>query len=189
MSDAMLLPTLMREALTAERLEYQVAPSFAEASAEEVRQLDLVAARVAYVADGDSGGRAHVKKLKRNGVLDEQITFLGGQQSDLSVEDLLVKEVYVKAVNDELSRRHGLSIPADAVPATGRSKTVAKWCARRKDESGEPIAISKVDVAQRVLDQRKERQLLAPSRRQLLRDLDTEIRDILRKATQQLGRT
>lgn len=189
MSDTLLLPTLIREALDADKLGYQVAPSFAEASSKDVVDLDLVAARVAYVADGDKGGRDHAKKLRKSGVLDDQILFLGGEQSGLSTEDLLVKEVYLNAVNDELSRRHGLRMSAKQIPDTGRSAAVAKWCARHKPDNGQRIEISKVDVAQRVLDQRNERQLLAPQRRQMLRELDRQLSTVLNQATQTLARS
>jgi hypothetical protein len=48
-SDAILLPTLLREAAEIDRLDYQVAPGLANVDAAAVRELDLVAARVAYL--------------------------------------------------------------------------------------------------------------------------------------------
>jgi predicted ATP-dependent endonuclease of OLD family len=187
MCETLLLPSLVREAIGGS-LDYQVAPGFADATGAEVNDLDLVAARVAYVADGDAGGRDHARKLRRQGVLAEQILYLGGEQSGLSLEDLLVKEVYVDAVNDELSRRHGIRIPATAVPEAGRSAAVARWCRRQTRPDGQAVELSKVDVAQRVLDQRLRRQLLAPQRRILLRQLDEQIRAVLDQATASLGR-
>jgi len=189
MSDTLLLPSLIREAIGEPYLDYQIAPSFAEATVEDVADLDLVASRVAYLADGDKGGQDHAKKLKKSGVLNEQILFLAGKGSGLSVEDLLVKDVYLRAVNAELSRWYDFRIKPENIPDVGRSSAVARWCARRKrPDNGRPVQVSKVDIAQRVLDQRVDRNLLAPSRRQLLRSLDSDIRSVLDRATQTLSR-
>src|SRR6478752_2666220 len=68
MSDALLLPTLIREATGKERLPYQAVPSFAEASSQQIRDLDLIASRIAFLADGDEGGKEHVEQLIDNGV-------------------------------------------------------------------------------------------------------------------------
>jgi predicted ATP-dependent endonuclease of OLD family len=183
MSDVLLLPTLIRAATDAPYLDYQVAPSFASATTDEVKDLDLVAGRVIYLADGDDGGQAHAEKLARAGITGDQITFLGGEGSGLSTEDLLVKDVYIRAVNDELSRWQGLVMPAEVVGDTGRSAAVEAWCALQPGGDDQPVKISKVDVAQRVLDQRLEvPNLLAPNRRVLLRALDAELQGMLSRA-------
>jgi energy-coupling factor transporter ATP-binding protein EcfA2 len=155
MSDALLLPTLIREATGEERLHYQAVPSFAEATADEITRFDLVAGRVAFLADGDEGGRNHVQRLIDNGIDAEQILFLGDDEnSGLSIEDLLVKQVYLKAVNTELSRWHGVEFPPEELPEKGLSKAVEEWCAQQEGRNGKPIQLSKVDIAQHVLDQR-----------------------------------
>lgn len=192
MSEAMLLPSLLREATGRARLPYQVAPHFAQASKEDVPDLDLVAARVAYVADGDEGGRSHVQKLRDVGVLEEQILFLGGsRRSGLSLEDLLVKDVYLHAVNEELDRWHpGVVFPAEQLPDKARTKAVADWCKRQRGRNGARVELSKVAVAQRVLDQRTDRpQLVAPRRKKVLRELDAAIETVLSQATHRIGRS
>src|SRR5690606_7866441 len=60
-TEMILLPTLMRQALGVEELPYQVAAGLAEAPRDLLSKLDLEAARVAYLVDGDDGG----SKLKR----------------------------------------------------------------------------------------------------------------------------
>jgi AAA domain, putative AbiEii toxin, Type IV TA system len=156
MSDALLLPTLIREATGEKRLRYQAVPSFAEATADEIRRFDLMAGRIAFLADGDEGGRNHVQRLLDNGIAGEQIIYLGGDsESGLSIEDLLAKDIYLKAVNDELDAWHQLEYPASMLPETGRSKAVEDWCAEQTGRNGQPVELSKVDVAQRVLDQRE----------------------------------
>jgi AAA domain, putative AbiEii toxin, Type IV TA system/AAA ATPase domain len=179
MTETMLLPALLREVLSDGSLGYQVAPHFAEASADEVADLDLIAARVAYLVDGDEGGRDHARSLQGRGVLDGQIVHLGGQNSELSLEDLLVKDVYLTAINDELARWHDdLRFDAE-LPEVGRSRVVSDWCLTQTAADGKPPKLSKVDIAQRVLDQRADRDLVAPSRRAVLRDLDRDIRAVL----------
>ena len=162
MSDALLLPTLVREATGEKRLRYQAVPSFAEASADEIGNFDLAAARVAFLVDSDEGGRAHAQRLTANGVSERQILFLGGApENGLAIEDMLDAAVYLDAVNSELDAWHGLNFPEDQLPDIGRSKAVSEWCGEQSGRSGKPITLSKVDVAQRVLDQRGKRSLLA----------------------------
>lgn len=163
MSDALLLPTLIREATGDKRLRYQAVPSFAEATADEIKRFDLIAGRIAFLADGDDGGRRHVQKLIDNGISEDQILYLGDDSnSELSTEDLLAKSVYLNAVNAELGAWQGLEYPADQLPDKGRSKAVKDWCAEQTGQDGNPVEVSKVDIAQRVLDQRSpETKLLA----------------------------
>ncbi len=163
MSDALLLPTLLREATGLTRLSFQAVPGFAEATPDEVNRFDLIAGRVAFLSDGDEGGREHAKKLRENGIEAEQIIYLGGDpESGLSIEDLIPKSVYLTAVNGQLKTWHGLEFPAGRLPVKGRSKFVEDWCAERKGRHGKTVELSKVDVAQRVLDQRgPEMKLLA----------------------------
>ncbi len=182
------LPSLIREATGAPYLGYQIAPSFADATRADVEDLDLVAARVAYLADGDEAGRGHARKLRDAKVLAEQIVFLGGAQSGLSPEDLLVKGVYLNAVNAALAVRHDVQIRMADVPDIGRSAAVAAWCGQRIRGDGQPIELSKVDIAQQVLDQRRARRLLAPQHRDVLRDVDEQLRQVLARATAAIGR-
>lgn len=189
MSDVILLPTLIREAVGLERLGYQVTPSFANAHPDEIPDFDLLAARVAFLSDGDKGGREHVKKLKRKGVLDEQIIYLGGNcKSELSLEDLISKDVYLEAVNRELEIWHGgLRYPAGKLPTLGRAKSVEQWALRHKSADGEPIELRKIAIAQRILDQRTSAsQLVEPNKKGVLRKLNTAATTILGKATKDL---
>jgi energy-coupling factor transporter ATP-binding protein EcfA2 len=186
MSDVVLLPTLLREATRQERLDYQVTPHFADAHPDEIPDFDLLASRVAYVADGDKGGRDHVKKLIKNRVRPEQIVYIGGSDhSELSMEDLITKKAYLRAVNRELEVWHDdLKFREDALPDSGRAAAVKKWAARRKGRDGEPIELSKVAIAQRVLDLRSEEaQLVRTDKREVLRELDREVRERLARPT------
>jgi hypothetical protein len=187
MSDALLLPTLLREATGESHLQYQAVPGFAEASADEIARFDLIAGRVAFLADGDEGGKAHASRLEKNGILAGQILFIGGSSdSGLAIEDLLTKTVYLNAVNAELDAWHGVEFPSDKLPKFGRSKAVKDWCAEQEGRGGKPIRLSKVDVVQRVLDQRFERNLLASGHRATLRKIDKKVLAIFEGAPQRL---
>jgi AAA domain, putative AbiEii toxin, Type IV TA system len=187
MSDVLLLPSLLREATGKLHLDYQVTPGFAEASAEEVAEFDLTAARVAYIADGDKGGREHIKKLCRSGVPLEQIAVLGGSGSGLSLEDLITKEVYAGAINAEIARwQENLKYPADTLPEKGRGSAVDVWCKDQVGADGRAVKLSKVRVAQRLLDASRERRVVAPKHRPVLAKLDRDLITILSRPTHTL---
>jgi predicted ATP-dependent endonuclease of OLD family len=187
-TDALLLPTLIREASEVDRLEYQVVPDFARAKADEVLNFDLLAARVAYVADGDQGGTDHVEnKLKPNGILPEQIAFLGGEGSGTTLEDLVDPGVFLEVVNDHL-KDHGADVdfPEEQLPSTGRMTALAEWCEAQSTPASVIDAPTKPDVAKALLAKRK-RALVADDHRETLQQLDEQVRSILAKATVRLA--
>jgi energy-coupling factor transporter ATP-binding protein EcfA2 len=189
MSDALLLPSLIKEATGKDFLGYQPAPSFAEAtSPEEIADLDLIASQIAVLADGDKGGEVHVERLTENGILDEQVRYLGGaSDSGLSIEDLIDSTIYLNAINEQLELWHNLSFPAAQLPKKGRSHHVAQWCKAKSIELDKQIKMSKVDIAQGVLDQRGDGvQLLDEKYMQLLADLDAEVEEIFKQAPMRL---
>jgi hypothetical protein len=102
--------------------------------------------------------------------------FLGGDsESGFSIEDLLPKAVYLKAVNGQLQTWHGLEFPAERMPAKGRSTAVEEWCEQQIGRNNKPVELSKVDVAQRVLDQRSPGTKLlarAPTAKKLHQDIN-----------------
>ena len=55
-SEMIILPSLIRASIGLDSLPYQVAPGLSEAPTSQYPELDLQAARVAFVVDGDSGG-------------------------------------------------------------------------------------------------------------------------------------
>jgi ABC-type cobalamin/Fe3+-siderophores transport system ATPase subunit len=186
-SDAMLLPSMIREATGEDRLPYQVVPGFAEARGDATPEFDLMASRTAFVADGDAGGEAHAQKLVNNGVSTKQITYLGGRGNGLSTEDMLVKDVYRAAVNDVLDGLSaGLTIPEAEIGANGRSTAVKNW-AETHLVGGKLVNVRKAAVAQRVLDNRTEgTSLVSPTRRKTLQALHRAVLKILETPTQKL---
>jgi hypothetical protein len=186
-TDALLLPSLIRAATGAERVRYQFVPGGSEASRAEIPDLDLAGSRVVFLFDGDTGGSDHGKKTKRGGALPGQVIYLGKKGSGLGVEDLLDRDVYLQAVNDELHTvRADLTIPATAIPDKGRGKAVDDWCAANSPKT-KPVELSKVAIAQRVLDRRREVSILAKKHTRLITKLDDELHELLSKPTTSLS--
>ena len=180
-SDAILLPTMLREATGNDRLDYQVAPGLANVDATAARDLDLVAARVAYVLDGDGAGDDKERLLLDALVPKQRILRLGGRRKVLVLEDLLDKDVYVGAVNAELARWHeGIRVPASAVSDAERPRSVEMWCAAQRPKLEPP---SKRAVAHRVLDEARHRVVVAAKRRSVLRRLHEDITQLLAQPT------
>lgn len=82
--DAMLMPTLFREATNNQDVGFQVAPSLAEITPEAIKDIDLMAARVAYLLDADDGGRAHKQKLLDAGIPENRIVLLPAAEGETS---------------------------------------------------------------------------------------------------------
>lgn len=98
-SEALILPRLVREATGLLRLGYQIAAGVAEAGRSDIPHLDAEAGNVAYLVDGDGGGAANAKKLLRADIPRERIIHLGGEGSDLCLEDLITEDAYALAAD------------------------------------------------------------------------------------------
>ncbi|WP_243073672.1 AAA family ATPase [Microbacterium sp. SS28] len=93
-TEMILLPTLMRTALGVGELPYQVAAGLAEAPNDLLSKLDLEAARVAYLVDGDDGGKKLAKALSDVGVPERLIAEL----STPGIENVIDAGCYGKAL-------------------------------------------------------------------------------------------
>ena len=188
-TDALLLPSLIRAATGAETVRYQFVPGGSEASKTEIPDLDLAGSRVVFLFDGDDGGSDHGKKTKRGGALSGQVTYLGKKGSGLGVEDLIDAKVYLRAVNDELHVvRPELTILAREIPDKGRGTALDHWCLAQSPKAT-PLKLSKVAIAQRVLDRRREQSILASKHTRLVKKLDDELHELLSKPTPSLGKS
>ena len=174
-ADVVLLPTLLREATSRNVVGFQVAPGLAEAAPSAVAELDLTAARVAYVVDDDMGGRNLAKKLRSGGIPTSRILILGrGRRKGIVLEDTLAPTVFRDAVNAELQRSGQTPrLPLSAIPARGRPAALAAWA------SGEASiqAPNRVAVANQAL--RRPGPLLSASGAAVLRQLDEDARAVL----------
>jgi len=167
-TEIILLPTLLREATGLKSLGFQVAPASSEAPATHIGGLDREAGRVAWVVDGDEGGRNLRARLRGARIPADRILSLAGERSEMVIEDVLEADIYVAAFNEEL-RRSGAptSLPKAAIRGNNRPRRAREWC--EKNSVHEP---SKVNVAYRVIERRRESGALLDRRgRQVLRVL------------------
>ena len=183
-SDAVLLPSLFREAANASMLTYRVVPGLAELV--DVSTIDHHAGRVVCLTDDDEAGEAIRERLRTAGVPDAMSLHLGTIGSGYTLEDLVLPDVFADAVNIELETWNLGTFRAVAadVPSTQRWR----WLEMKCTEAGIAIAtISKVRVAQRVVDLglpvepgKPGRALLDPDHASRLRDLHYSIVALLR---------
>ena len=92
-SDAVLLPTLLREASNTEALNFRVMPGLANANSADIREIDSHAGRTVFLVDGDESGDALVEFLTKAGGIDAskiiRLSVLPG--SPTTVEDLVAR--------------------------------------------------------------------------------------------------
>lgn len=98
-SEMLVLPSLVKAALSIPDLEYQVAPGLSEVAPEMYPELDLAGARVAYLVDGDGGGLDRRSALIAGGVPEDRIVTLGA----LTLENLLDPAAYAEVFTVLLS--------------------------------------------------------------------------------------
>lgn len=120
-SEMILLPRLIREASGVDEVEYQIVPGLAEVSNETLGDLDFVAAKVAFLVDGDTGGKRHKKRLKDAGVPDSRILALDVP----GIENLLDPAIYLATVVD-LIRETTPDFKTDTLPQLGDA-TSTSW--------------------------------------------------------------
>lgn len=171
-ADALLLPTLIREAMDEKELSFQIVPGLSEVGPADVAALDLDAAAVAYHVDGDQGGGRIRRKLIKGGVPESKIVTLGGFGSGLVVEDLVDLDLYVEVINAVLRRSDSSvpTMPKSALPAFNRPAAVRSWCSTR----GIPEP-NKAAVAYEVLELRDQgRAVLDDKRRKVVRAIHAQ---------------
>lgn len=176
-TEVVLLPTLIRQAVDREVLDFQVAPGAAGASRTAVAHIDFQGRRVAWLVDGDDGGSDNRHHLQASGIPAERIVTLGGAGSGLTTEDLVRAEVFVDAVNEELRRSHGeqaARLAADDVSVPGRWHSLKRWC-----ENEDLPVPNKGAVAHRVADGHSTRPLVADESVELLRALHDQLENLL----------
>lgn len=177
-TEAMLLPTLMREAVDPLEVDYQVVPGLANADRDVINALDLEASRVLFLVDGDKSGRERKKFLRRIGVPEDRVVTLGTTVArDVVLEDLIRPELYRDAVNAELSTWAPTKpMPASTVRKRGRVAGVADWCAKNRIASPD-----KRRVVAQVLRLAGDQPITTATSRAILQDLHRRVRDLLDK--------
>lgn len=107
-SEMLMLPTMIKRAINAADLEYQVAPGLSEVPPAMYPELDLAGARVAFLVDGDKGGQDRRVALIAGGIPEDRIVTLGA----LTLENLLDDESYLRVVTTLLNECNlGAKVP------------------------------------------------------------------------------
>lgn len=170
-ADAILLPTMMRQAVRRERLAFQIAPGLASVASAAIGGLESEAGRVAFIVDGDAGGLAIREKLIEARVDESRILVLSDPDdpaTGFETEDLVDPEVYVQAVNAELRLWNALEseVTVDDVKKPLRSQAVERWCSAAGCSQPDKVA-----VAQRIVDMAVDRTVIDPTKQPLLAEL------------------
>lgn len=164
-SEMVLLPTLLRLANGVDDLPYQVAPGLSNARAYDM-DVEEVAAKVVYLADGDSDGDRYRRDLEAAEVPAKRIFQF---PQDVALEDLLDTAFYLDVVNGLLptsSAEVPLSLDTKGLTI---SLAVKKWAEQQKPKVQVP---GKVAVAYAVLDKAEIR--LSPNAPAILQGLHTQ---------------
>jgi predicted ATP-dependent endonuclease of OLD family len=178
-SEAILVPSLMREVADPTTVDYQVAPGLANATDQAVANLDLEAARVAYLVDGDKSGSGIAKRLTGMGIPADRIVRLWPAASGASLEDVLDAHIYQEAINAELAVwAAGVSVPLSAIK-TPYVPTMTKWCRDNKVKPPEKARVAAQVLA--IARSDRKRALTSPSGRQALRRAHKAILEILER--------
>jgi hypothetical protein len=175
-SDFILLPTLMREATGKEVLGFQFAPGASEAGLADLINIESDAAHVAYLLDGDPGGKAIEKKLIGHGIPKGRIHRL---PSGSVVEDYVADNVYLDSVNEELARSNGVScrMPRSSLPRGLRQDAVVQWCRKQGVSAPNKRAVA-INVLQAGYNGKA---VLRPSKRAFLVRLFDQLAEQFRK--------
>lgn len=159
-TEMVLLPTLLRHATGVADLGYQVAPGLAVRRSDDF-EVEEIAAKVAYLADGDRDGKKYVEDLKRAGVDESRVFTLPDR---MATEDLLDPDYYLSIVSEVLGKASPKPERSDLVSRQPYATSIKRWAERVG-----AVEPGKVAVAYRALEDQHIR--LAPGADQVLRDL------------------
>ena len=138
-ADFVLLPSLLREATGNDTLPYQIVPGLAELEVSGIRRVNSEADRVAYLTDDDEAGKQNRKQVTSAGIPADRTFSL---PAGTVLEDLVVYDTLVAAVNEEISRSgHQTNEPIE-LPDSGRAAYLDDWYQRNGIEPPSKRAIA-----------------------------------------------
>ncbi|WP_410614741.1 AAA family ATPase [Amycolatopsis sp. lyj-109] len=179
-ADAILLPVLLRQSSKKDYLGFQVAPGLSSVASSGVGELNLEAARVGFVVDGDNGGKAIAKMLQDAGVDKSLIALLQDISSEpttgLEVEDFINPKIYATAINEELRcwNEIGEQITEAELGDALRTKLLKQWCDLHSYSVPDKVA-----VAQRIADMSADHLVYQEDRAGILQELLARLNSIV----------
>ncbi len=185
-SDAILLPTLMREVAELSRLTYRVVPGLSEIARSQMAALPQHAGRVACLTDGDGPGNQLLQQIRDAEAVDDACLFsLSSVLDGCTLEDLVDANAFAHAVNIEFETWGitGARLTSADIPDVGRSAAVKAFC---EANGGNSSSLNKNRIAQRIVDLRstgedgtEPRILVAESVRDPLKSLHDAVTAVL----------
>lgn len=172
-TEMLLLPRLMREALGADSLGIQVIHGLANISPKGLPMTDGLSQGVAYVVDGDPAGNEIAKGLTSAGV-SPALVFSLKKTGATTVEDLVEKKVWKAAVMSLVDKYNPAlqgTLKAENFPEIGRISALPKLISSRKIE----LAYAILDM----LGADPNLHILAASRRERLKRMAEGVREQL----------
>lgn len=151
-TDAMLLPTLFREATGRRNLPFQVAPGLSAVAPARMFGLTSEGGSVLFLTDGDDAGKEFRKQLRSAHIPETHVFGLDLEFSeDLQVEDLIDPSLYAAAVNEVLRdfQPATAEFTTSDIPSARRISALKSWC---KTQGLKPP--DKVYAAQRLLNEK-----------------------------------
>jgi energy-coupling factor transporter ATP-binding protein EcfA2 len=170
--EAILLPTLLRQAHAIDSLGFQVVGGLAEISESGAARLDEDAGTVVYLVDNDEAGRAIAALLPQHARAAGRVFTLGDGSDATCIEDFVASTVLAQAIDDvlEADGRPGVKLDPDSFPPAQR----AEWIDQRLEDGGSPEARTR--VAQTAVLTAWDGGLVEPARLDLLRELLVGVR-------------
>jgi hypothetical protein len=138
----LLLPSLIKMAIGASELPYQVAPGLAVAAAGEMLELGEVARSTCFLPDGDTAGRKWRAQLIAAGIDAGRILQM---PEGWAVEDFLSASSYIDAVFELLDG--GDALPRPQALAHPFKRSLTGWLKRRHLTIPGPVAIAEHLIA------------------------------------------
>jgi hypothetical protein len=181
-SEAIILPSMLREALDVASLPYRIAPGLSNASTADLELLDEQGSRVVFLVDADEGGDNLSKRLADAGIPVGRILSVRSPESIFRTpEDLINRDLYLEAVRTELAGFDVHLQSLDAIPDGGRAKAVEDLCRNQKVHApSKPRVVGRVLTMARDSTNENARRILGEGAASALQDLDAEIRAALK---------
>lgn len=148
--DMLLLPSMLREALGEETLGYQFVPGLSSAARSLAPVIPTMAQNVAFLVDGDEGGKSIGDGLIESGVpADRVFQLTNGNGHAIELEDFVDPGVLLDAANRLIAKYHREAAPLSRRDLGQKHRTKklrASFSARIGRE------IDKVELAYEILD-------------------------------------
>lgn len=148
-TEMLLLPSLIREALSVDTLGFQIVPGLSKADKSRLPTLGSKAGHVGYLVDGDGGGKGLQIELRKQKISEESIFVLPspeGQESE--IEDFVSPAILLKSLNI-LAQKFTPGCATIKIPTlSGPARSVVLSSAYQKVTKK---VLSKTDLAYEVL--------------------------------------